>query len=827
MAFKYSISEFIKIANAEVHGKTDDSIFINDILIDSRKFVAGNSTAFVAITTPANDGHNFIEDLYNKGVKVFIVSKLPKIIWEDSLFLLVKNTIDALQKISIYHRKKFNSLVIGITGSNGKTIVKEWLYQVLNPDYVIVRSPKSFNSQIGVPLSVLQMNDAANLSIFEAGISMPDEMDRIQKIILPNIGIFTNIGHAHDENFIDKRQKINEKIQLFKSSDVIIFCRDHVEINERLFSVENFKNKKLSSWSFKNKAADLYIRSSKDSKSNTYQCYYNDQEFDLTLPFSDEASVENIFHVALTALNLGVMPAVLQTRILALSSVEMRMELKAGINNCTIINDVYNSDLSSILIAIDFLAQQNQHNFKTIILSDIMQSGMNENTLYARVAEWVSKHDIQCFIGIGKALKRQHNLFKTEKYFYDSTDDFLQNHPIYTIANQSILLKGARVFEFERISNLLQQKAHQTVLEVNLTALVSNLNFYRSKLKAGTSIMAMVKAFSYGSGSFEIANALRYHNVDYLAVAYADEGVELRNSGIILPIMVMNPDENAFEMMIVNNLEPEIYSLGILKKLILSLKNSLIPENRKFGIHLKIDSGMNRLGFKKEEIPQVLELLNSENHIIVKSVFSHLVASDNPDFDDFTNFQANYFSESCDQIKNALHYNFLKHILNSAGICRFPQFHFDMVRLGIGLYGFGTCPQSEEKLSNVLTLKSIISQIKKLNIGDSVGYNRSYIAENEMLSATIPIGYADGFDRRFSNGVGSVFIRGQKCKVIGNVCMDMTMVDVSVINAQEGEEVLIFGNEFTVSNFAKLINTIPYEVMTSISVRVKRIYFHE
>ncbi len=812
-----------QITGAEVFGQPDAIDFVEDVLIDSRKFISGSRSVFVALKTSANDGHLFIQGLIDKGVRCFLVSTLPENI-ETGVYLLVKDTLKSLQKISIFHRKQFEIPVIGITGSNGKTIVKEWLFQVLSDSYHIVRSPKSYNSQIGVPLSVLQLNPEADLAIFEAGISMPDEMDYLQQIILPDIGIFTNIGHAHDENFIDKRQKINEKIQLFKKSKQIIFCRDHGEISERILSIEAFRYKKLTSWSLRNRTADLFIEISDNQR---YKCTYRGQIFEIELPFSDSASLENIFHVILTSLELGISIEDLKSRIQRLSPVAMRLELKAGINNCTIINDVYNSDLNSILIAIDFLAQQKNANSRTVIMSDIMQSGMNEYTLYKRVAEWIKKNDIAIFIGIGKAIRRQQALFEGEKYFYDTTEEFLSSFPISGFSNQTILLKGARVFEFERISNLLQQKAHQTVMEINLTALVSNLNFFKSQLSADTKIMAMVKAFSYGSGSFEIANVLKYHNVNYLAVAYTDEGVELRKSGIAMPIMVMNPDENAFDMMILHDLEPEIYSMSVLKKYIQAVQNSLIPEIKKVGIHIKIDSGMHRLGFGLEEMDELSEILKKESQIEVRSVFSHLVASDREEFDDFTKMQADYFTQCADFLQNKLQNSFYRHLLNSSGICRFPEYQFNMVRLGIGLYGFGTCTSESGCLRNALKLKSIISQIKKVPKGESVGYNRSFIANCDMVSATIPIGYADGFDRKLGNGVGKVFIKGAEAKVIGDVCMDMVMVDVTGLDVSEGDEVVIFDDNFTVKDMAALLKTIPYEVMTSISSRVKRVYYQE
>ncbi len=827
MVFNYSLQQIAGITGGFLAGNADPQVLVDDLIIDSRKFVAGRKSMFVALISNANDGHKFIADLYNRGVRNFLVSRQPEEIPADAGFVVVDDTLRALQALSVHHRKRFEGHVVGITGSNGKTIVKEWLYQVLSPSFKVVRSPKSYNSQIGVPLSVLQLSSDYDTALFEAGISQPEEMENLEKIILPQTGIFTNIGHAHDENFINKMQKINEKLQLFKKSERIIFCHDHGDINQRILSLEVFRRKELISWSLRTRSVALFIEENKGKKGFYHCTYKGEKEFDLFLPFTDSASIENVFHVVLTALTMGLDPAVIAARIKDLSPVAMRLELKEGVNNCSVINDVYNSDLNSVAIAMEFLSQQNRHQRRTVIMSDILQTGMNDFTLYSRVAELVNKKEIDCFIGIGKAIKRQQGLFKCEKYFYDTTDDFLRYHPIYGMSNESILLKGARAFEFEKISNRLQQKAHQTVLEINLTAMVENLNFYRSLLKPQTGIMAMVKAFSYGSGSFEIANALRYHNVDYLAVAYADEGVELRKAGITLPIMVMNPDENAFDLMIVNNLEPEIYSLSILDKFISAIKGNIIPKGKSHGIHIKIDSGMHRLGFERHELPELVKRLKDEDNVEVRTVFSHLVGSDSSKFDDFTHRQAAYFSECCNFLENELDTEFSRHLLNSSGICRFPQYQFDMVRLGIGLYGFATCPGHKDKLRNVSTLKSIITQIKHIGKGESVGYDRSFIAGHDLVSATIPIGYADGFDRRLSRGVGAVFINGVRVPVIGNICMDMTMVDITGVDAKEGDEVIIFDDNFTVADMASVLGTIPYEVMTSISRRVKRIYFQE
>ena len=826
MSFKYLITDLQQITGASIHGDYASPIFVEEIIIDSRKFLTGNSTMFVALKTKSNDGHNYISSLYNRGMRCFMVEKLPQEEWPDAVFLKVENSVFALQKMAAYHRCRFSYPLIAITGSNGKTIVKEWLFQVLNSDFVIVRSPKSYNSQIGVPLSVFPMSDEAQLGIFEAGISQPDEMDKLEQILRPDMGIFTNIGHAHDENFIDNRQKINEKIQLFKHCHTLVFCHDHGLISSRLLSVESFREKKLVSWSRKNRETDLFVERI-DNQDNIFRCFYKNTEFELALPFSDEASIENAFHVLLASLELGIEPKVLAERISRLTLIAMRLELKAGINKCTLINDVYNSDLNSILIAIDSLAQQKQNSRHAIILSDIMQSGMNENTLYARVADWVEQRGIDYFVGVGKALKRQQHLFKGEKYFYDSTEDFLQHHPIFSFNDQAILLKGARAFEFERISTVLQEKTHQTIMEVNLTALVNNLKQIKSTLKPETKLMAMVKAFSYGSGSFEIANILRYHQVDYLAVAYADEGVQLRKGGIDLPIMVMNPDARAYEMMIVNNLEPEIYSIGMLKAFIQAAEQIHYLDQKPIGVHLKLETGMHRLGVEEKDFLELVDLIGNHKYLEVKSLFSHMVASDAPEFDDFTREQVEKFQRYANFLEKELGYEVIRHMANSSGICRFPEYQLDMVRLGIGMYGFTPCAALQDKLQNVMSIKSIVSQVKTINAGESVGYNRAFIAEKETQIATVPVGYADGFNRKFSQGKGHMFVQGQAVPVMGNVCMDMTMLDISGLEVKEGDEVVVMNENWNAADWAKVLETIPYDVLTSISGRVKRVYIQE
>lgn len=801
---------------------------ISDILIDSRRLINPDGCLFFALISKRNNGHNFIDELYQKSIFNFIISEIPENLdrFSNANFILVDNTLKALQTLSIAHRKKFKIPVIGITGSNGKTIVKEWLYQLLNEDKKIVRSPKSFNSQIGVPLSVLQMKAEDELAIFEAGLSEPDEMDKLGPIILPDIGIFTNIGQAHDENFINQSQKINEKLKLFLKAKTIIYCYDYLEIRDRLITLEVFKNTNIFAWSRKHPTNLQIINIAKTTKQTNIKGRFKGTDYNITIPFTDEASIENAIHCWATMLVLSYSHEIIAQRMLSLSPVAMRLELKEGINNCSIINDSYNSDINSLSIAIDFLNQQNQHKKKTIIMSDILQSGKTDYELYSEVANLLHEKGISNLIGIGPAIGKQINQFKIEKSFYETTSDFIKYYSLSSFQNESILLKGARKFEFEQINLLLQQKAHETVLEINLNALVNNLNYYKGKIKPGVKIMAMVKAFSYGSGSFEIANVLQFHNIDYLAVAYADEGVELRKAGINSSILVMNPDGQSFDSIIKYNLEAEIYSfrvLGLLENAIVknAVQDSPVP------IHIKLDTGMHRLGFLKEDLSDLIIRIKNNPQLYVKSIFSHLAASDDAVHDEFTRKQIQDFEIWSLEIMNNFNYPILQHILNSSGISRFPDAQFDMVRLGIALYGIPVDDELDSQLQNVSTLKSIISQIKSVPKFETIGYGRSWITKIDTKIATIPVGYADGLDRKFSNGKGKVLINGEYAQIVGNVCMDMCMVDISNIKCKEGDEVILFGNGLPIIELAKTIDTIPYEILTGIPPRVKRVYFHE
>lgn len=825
----YIGSEILSILNAELMSPNPDAIEVKDVLIDSRRLITPDNCMFFALVSARNDGHKYIDDLYSRGVRVFVVSRdlASYKVYKDAHFFKVENTLEALQSMASFHRKQFQLPVIGITGSNGKTIVKEWLYQLMHTDRNIVRSPKSYNSQIGVPLSVWQLNKQHDLGIFEAGISEPDEMDRLRAIIHPTIGIFTTIGQAHDENFIHSNQKIGEKLKLFTKVDTLIYNTDKKDIQEVIIKSEILSNINSFCWGLKEEN-DLQITEIKiREKQSKVTAIYLGETISIQIPFSDKASIENAIHCWATMLYLGYENKAISDRMNVLAPIAMRLELKEGINNCTIINDSYNSDFNSLSIAIDFLNQQNQHQKKLIILSDILQSGRNEVDLYTEVGSLLVQKNIDEIIGIGPAISRQKDKFAIKKTFFENTAEFLSGFAVGNLNNQSILLKGARIFEFEQISRLLQQKVHETVLEINLDAIVNNLNYFREKLLPEVKVMAMVKAFSYGSGGFEIANILQFHQADYLAVAYADEGVELRKAGINLPIMVMNAEEYAFDTMIKHQLEPEIFSFRALSMLDKAIQQNAIPQNKPVKVHIKLDTGMNRLGFREAEIDELITELKNNDLVYVQSVFSHMVASDKPEFDKFSLEQINLFEAMAMKFKDEIDHEILLHILNSAGISRFPEAQFDMVRLGISLYGIKSASVDFDKLQNVTRLRSVIAQIKTISPGESISYNRSFIAENKMRIGIVSIGYADGLMRTVGNGRMSLFVNGMEATVIGDICMDMCMIDITDIEAKEGDDVIIFDGDHSVERIAEAADTIPYEILSRISRRVKRVYYHE
>jgi alanine racemase len=825
----YRISEIATIIKGTaVSGQLNDQL-IEDILIDSRKLITPDNCLFFALRSKRNDGHKYIPELYERGIRNFVVSSDIEVSnFRDANFIRVGSALTALQMLAKAHREKFEIPVVGITGSNGKTIVKEWLFQVLSKQKKVVRSPKSYNSQIGVPLSVWQLDVHHEVAIFEAGISEPDEMEKLQQVIKPTIGLFTNIGEAHNENFISMPQKIGEKLKLFTKVKKLVYCVDHAEIQEIIIRSEILETVRAFTWSRK-QDADLRITeiTPVDKGGTKIDGLFKEKGLSITIPFGDRASIENAIHVWAAMLCMGYDHDSFAWRFEKLTPIAMRLELKAGINHCTIINDSYNSDINSLAIAIDFLNQQANTKKRTLILSDILQSGKSEEELYESIAQIVENKNIDRIIGIGPSISRQKDKFRIEKHFYLSTDDFLSNYTLTWFNNEMILLKGARIFEFEQISRALQQKSHQTVLEINLNALIQNFNYFKSKLEEGTKIMAMVKAFSYGSGTFEIANSLQFHRADYLAVAYGDEGVELRKAGIKMPIMVMNPDEQSFDAIIKHNLEPEIFnfrSLGLLEK---AIRKNILPRNKPVKIHIKLDTGMHRLGFMKDEMDELLQRITENKMVFTQSVFSHLAASDDPQQDDFTRSQIGLFEEMSSRLINGLNHPAFRHILNSAGISRFPEARFDMVRLGISLYGVPTISDDAPHLVPVSTLKSIISQIKKIGPGESVSYQRSHIADRDMTIGIVPVGYADGLRRSLGNGNGSIFVKGKKAPIIGNVCMDMCMVDITDMKVKEGDEVIVFGPENRVEELARMMDTIPYELLAGIPPRVKRVYFQE
>jgi len=783
---------------------------IDTLCIDSRKAMEIEGTLFIAIRGERNDGHDYLGALYKMGLRQFVVERpVDPDSFEGANILLVNSGIDALQAIAAFHRSKFSYPIIGITGSNGKTIVKEWLFQILSIDKVVVKNPGSYNSQVGVPLSIWQLRAHHQLGIFEAGVSRPGEMKNLEKIIQPTIGIFTNIGSAHSEGFPDLESKISEKLKLFDRVNTLIYCTDH----EKLHSIISKSGIKSFTWGSKGNP-DVLI----SIEGTRCHVAYKNETFTLQLYFADKASQENCLHCAALMLALGHSFSSIQERIRELRSVPMRMELKEGINECQIIDDTYNNDLGGLEIALQFLSHQHQKKKKRVILSDILESGLDDEDLVKNILTLINRNNIQFFIGIGPVLRRFKYIFPPSSSFYASTDDFLKTFDFDELNREVILVKGARTFAFEKIIHHVQRKVHGTVMEIDLDAVIHNLNFFKSVLKSTTKIMVMVKAFGYGSGSIEIANILQYHKVNYLGVAYADEGVDLRKNNIRIPIMVMNPSEDSFDAMINYDLEPEIYSVRIFNALIKFL------DGRPCKIHLKLDTGMHRLGFEEAEIPEAINILKSNEHIRVASIFSHLAGADESAHDNFSGDQFKKFTKWADRISASIGYKPLYHILNSPGILRLPQFQLDMVRLGIGLYGVDPTTDGFDQLRPVATLKTLVSQVRHIKKGESIGYGRRGYADKDSIIATIAVGYADGFSRAFSRGVGEVLIQGKKAKVIGNVCMDMTMIDVTGMNVMEGDEVILFGKDFPIQEVSSKINTIPYEILTSTSERVKRVF---
>jgi alanine racemase len=816
---QYPISTVKEIIHAEGEIINDD--IVSTLLTDSRRIAAAADGLFFALSGRRN-GHEFIAEAYAAGVRNFVVKQGPEIKLPDANFLIVVDVLTALQKLAQHHRERFDIEVIGITGSNGKTIVKEWLYQLMAIDKNIVRNPKSYNSQIGVPLSVWEINERNQLGIFEAGISQPGEMDRLEAIIKPTIGVLTHLGTAHDEGFGDTAEKIHEKLKLFKNCKLLVYNYDQmVDYKDAVTAKDCF------TWSRNFNQADLFVFSETIIKKNYYlRATYKGDEIECLIPFLDQASIENAIVCWATLLALGYTAAEADKRLEHLNAVSMRLELKTGINDCSIIDDTYNSDIHSLEIALNFLNQQNQHKKKTLVLSDIYQSGLPDDVLYRQVAELIKSKKVDKFIGVGEALSSRKDYFDVpDKFFFADTTELLNNLLTLGFKGETILIKGSRSFEFERVSRALVQKTHETVMEINLNAMLNNLNYYKSKLKPGVKLMAMVKAFSYGSGTFELANMLQYNKVDYLAVAYTDEGVSLRQAGISMPIVVLNAEQSAFDKLAEYKLEPVLYSFGLFDDFIkFALQNQLTN----YPVHLKIDSGMHRLGFEPADIELLCELLVENKYIKVMSMFSHLAASEAPEHDDFTQLQLSRFEEATKEMESCLGYTTIKHLSNTSGISRWPSAQFDMVRLGIGLYGIDAAvPASDNALQPITSLKTSVSQVKKIAAGETVGYGRKGVMLKDGQIATVRIGYADGYLRAFGNGVGNMLVNGVVVPTIGNISMDMCMIDVSKVEVKEGDEVIVFNERHRIEELAAQIGTIPYEILTNISQRVKRVYFYE
>lgn len=824
----YSIDKIAENINAKRLG--DAEAQISFILTDSRSLCFLEETLFFALRSERNDGHHYIDELYHRGVRNFVVEQLPDAfssIYKQANFLQVDNSLLALQQLTTWHRSAFTIPIVGITGSNGKTMVKEWLSQLLSFDHNVTRSPKSYNSQIGVPLSVWLLNESSEIGIIEAGISKRGEMEALQKIIQPTIGVLTSLGAAHQENFSSIEEKCKEKLLLFKDTQALVYQMDDAIAAK---CIEDFSyDGTLLGWSEKNKDAALFVEKiSKDTTTSTIEyCWQTATKGKFTLPFIDDASIQNCITCAAISLYLGMKPETLAERMPMLEPVAMRLEVKEGQHGCTLINDSYNSDINSLDIALDFMNRRpdQQKRARTLILSDILQSGQTEKQLYCDVAELVQKRGIKKFIGIGSALMRQQEAFDgvEERYFFENVADFINSNVFNSLADEVILLKGARSFGFDQLTELLVKKVHETVLEVNLNAVVDNLNWYRSFLKPETKLVCMIKADAYGAGAVEIAKTLEEHRVDYLAVAVADEGATLRRNGIKSNIMIMNPEMSSFKTLFDYELEPEIYSFRLLDALIKAAEKEGITG---YPVHIKFDTGMHRLGFNpRTDIAQLIEKLRHQNALIPRSVFSHFVGSDNNDFDSFSAEQFKLFDEGSKQLQSAFSHRILRHIDNSAGIEHFPERQLDMCRLGLGLYGIN--PRNNEIINNVSTLKTTILQMRNVPKGETVGYSRRGVIEKDSVIAAIPIGYADGLNRKLGNRNCYCLVNGQKADYVGNICMDVALIDVTGIDCEEGDSVEIFGDNLPVTILSNVLETIPYEVLTTVSNRVKRVYFQD
>lgn len=846
-AHGHRLSAIAAAIGGTVHGRQSDPL-ITHLAIDSRNPSPGDGTLFIALRGERHDGHRYIASSIERGVRAFLVSELPDAtVLKEGHFVLVHDTLDALQRLAGWHRARFQAPVVGITGSNGKTVVKEWLFQLLRNTEHIVRSPGSWNSQVGVPLSVWSMGPEHTLGVFEAGISQPGEMERLRAVIRPTIGVFTNVGPAHGENFRDDAERAAEKIKLFADVDTLVYCADHGAVNEAIQKNGLAQRITLRGWS-RDRIAWLHVVHEEVIDQRTrITVLHADKQFTFEIPFTDHASIENALHCVALLLHLGKDPGWIAERAPHLAPVSMRLEVVDGVHGMTVINDAYSNDAASLAIALERLAALAADRPRVVVLSDILESGDTPPVLYKRIGEQLRHAGARTVLAIGPQASAHAQYFPGEVHAFKDADDLIDRFDPTLLKGAVVLVKGARAFALERVVDRWQHKVHGTVLEIDLEAIRHNLNYYRGLLSSTPAlsnaegmdrstrsvrelegrrgpvrIMAMVKAFGYGSGALELARLFAHERVDYLGVAYADEGIELRQQGIHLPILVMNPEPVPFETLDRFRLEAEVYDRQSLEEAITFSRErpGALP------VHLKLDTGMHRLGFIEEELPQLLELLRKAPRLRIASILSHLAASDAPEHDAFTREQISAFERMTDAITGELGYKPLRHIANTGAIARFPGAHFDMVRLGIGLHGIGAGERETAQLRHTTTLHSPIAQIKAVSEGDTVGYNRSWVAKGDRLIATLPIGYADGLSRRLSNGVGRVWIHGHPAPIVGTVCMDMCMVDVSGIPCSIGDLAVVFDPAHPLSEVAQAMGTIPYEVLTSISQRVKRVYVH-
>lgn len=829
---QYSAQQIASLLRTTTPVNPDTAIDV--LLTDSRSLTYPERTLFFALTTPSGDGHRYVAELYRRGVRNFVVRRRPDTAdacYADANFFVVPDVKEALQRLARAHRDKFPGLpVIGITGSRGKTTLKEWLNHLLGSSMHTVRSPRSYNSQIGVPLSLWEISPEAELGIFEAGISEYGEMDTLRQMISPTLGIITNVGIEHADGFSSRSDKCDEKLRLFAECPLLIHSADDPLLAQRAAAAIPAE-RRLTVSRIGAREADIKIHTAIDRNSGVTHVRFASPRFDMDgdidIPFTSEAAIDNASLSIATLMALGINPEDLSSRFSTMPHIDTRLNVVEGVNDCTLITDHYASDYQSLLSALDFMSRRRTPGTRaTVILPDMEASAPGDNAaIYENAARLLARHSIDRVIGIGADISSHAHMFDmAEKQFYPTFADFTSKVTPSDFDHDLILIKGGDNIDVDKITDILEARQHETVLEVDLDAMIHNFNLFRARLLPHTGIVAMVKASGYGAGSYELARTLQNQGAAYLAVAVADEGMDLRKSGITMPIMVLNPKVTNYHTLFTHMLEPEVYSFDIL--------HEIISEGRRYGvkgfpIHIKLDTGMHRLGFLGEDIDRLIDELKSQDVVTPRSTFSHLAAADCPDMDDYNRMQFELFDSWSSRLKTAFP-DMLRHILNSTGITRFPEYQYDMVRLGICLYGIPTLDDgSQSDLQPVSSLRTVIISIKEWPAGTTIGYSRKGVLTRDSRIATIPIGYADGLRRALGCGKSSVWINGALCPIVGNICMDICMIDVTDVQCSVGDRVEIFGPNINVATIADTLGTIPYEVLTSVSTRVKRVYFRE